>query len=99
ARGVDERSKRALHKNPARRFQSAKDFAQAFQMALGQHGSSASDYASSGTILSRTVVDLSPTSEVMASVPPVSASLGPRASRPDATSVSNSTPLPGVALA
>ena len=98
-RGVDEWFKRALHKKPARRFQSAKDFAQAFHMAVGQHGSSASDYASSGTVLSRTVVDLTPTSEVLSSVPPISPSLGPRASRPDATSVSNATPVPGVALA
>lgn len=98
-RSVDDWFRRALHKKPAARFQSAKDFAQGFQMALGQHGSSSSDYASSGTILSRTVVDLSPTSDMISTVPPVSPSLGPRASRPDAASTSNTTAVPGVALA
>jgi serine/threonine protein kinase len=93
-RTVDDWFTRALDKKPARRFQSAKDLAQAFQMAIGQHGSSASDYASSGTILSRTVVDMSPTSEVTVSVNPVS-----RAPRPDSQSVSNQTPSPGVAQA
>jgi len=98
-RGVDEWFQRALDKKPGRRFQSAKDFAQAFQMAIGQHGSSASDYASSGTILSRTVVDLSPTSDVVLSAPPVSSSLAPGASRPDSARFSNATPLSSVALA
>ena len=93
-RAVDDWFTRALDKKPARRFQSAKDFAQAFHMAVGQHGSSASDYASSGTVLSRTVVDLSPASEVMVSASPVS-----RASRPDTLSASNQTPSQGVAQA
>jgi serine/threonine protein kinase len=91
-RTIDDWFSRALQKKPAERFQSAKDFAQAFQMAIGQQSSSASDYASSGTILSRTVVDLSPTSEVTASASPVS-----RAPRTSALSVSNQTPSPGVA--
>jgi serine/threonine protein kinase len=93
-RTIDDWFRRALDKKPARRFPSAKDFAQAFHMALGQHGSSASDYSSSGTILSRTVVDLGPTSEVMASVSPVS-----RASRPDPQGASNQTASPIVAQA
>src|SRR5450432_2171279 len=93
-RSIDDWFKRALDKKPARRFPSAKDFGQAFHMAMGQHGSSVSDYSSSGTILSRTVVDLSPASEAMVSVSPVS-----RAPRTDALSVSNHTPSPGVAQA
>jgi serine/threonine-protein kinase len=93
-RTIDDWFRRALDKKPARRFASAKDFAQAFHMAIGQHGSSASDYSSSGTILSRTVVDLAPTSEAMISVTPVS-----RAPRPDALSISNQTSSPSVAHA
>ena len=93
-RSIDDWFRRALDKKPARRFPSAKDFAQAFHMAMGQHGSSASDYSSSGTILSRTVVDLSPASDAKISVSPVS-----RAPRPEAFSVSNQTPSLGVAQA
>jgi hypothetical protein len=93
-RTIDDWFRRALDKKASRRFPSAKDFGQSFHMALGQHGSSASDYSSSGTILSRTVVDLSPTSDVMVSMTPVS-----RAPRPDALSVSNQTSSPVVAQA
>ncbi|HYQ26975.1 MAG TPA: serine/threonine-protein kinase, partial [Polyangiaceae bacterium] len=45
-RAIDDWFQRALDKNPARRFASAKDLAQAFHMAIGQHASSATDYAS-----------------------------------------------------
>ena len=46
-RAVDDWFQRALDKNPARRFASAKDLAQAFHMAIGQYASSATDYWSS----------------------------------------------------
>ncbi|HEY3256377.1 MAG TPA: protein kinase [Polyangiaceae bacterium] len=46
-RAVDDWFQRALDKNPGRRFASAKDLAQAFHMAIGQHASSATDYSSS----------------------------------------------------
>jgi serine/threonine-protein kinase len=54
-RAVDDWFQRALDKNPARRFASAKDLAQAFHMAIGQHASSATDYTLStpGTATSR----------------------------------------------
>jgi len=48
-RAVDDWFQRALDKNPARRFASAKDLAQAFHMAIGQHASSATDYTSSSS--------------------------------------------------
>jgi eukaryotic-like serine/threonine-protein kinase len=48
-RAVDDWFQRALDKNPARRFASAKDLAQAFHMAIGQHASSATDYSLSST--------------------------------------------------
>ncbi len=56
-RAVDDWFARALDKNPARRFASAKDLAQAFHMAIGQHASSATDYSSgsSPAATSRTV--------------------------------------------
>ncbi|HET7544806.1 MAG TPA: serine/threonine-protein kinase [Polyangiaceae bacterium] len=46
-RAVDDWFQRALDKNPARRFASAKDLAQAFHMSIGQNASSATDYSSS----------------------------------------------------
>lgn len=46
-RAVDDWFQRALDKNPARRFASAKELAQAFHMAVGRHASSATDYSSS----------------------------------------------------
>lgn len=49
-RAVDDWFQRALDKNPARRFASAKDLAQAFHMAVGQHASSATDYTSSSSL-------------------------------------------------
>ncbi|HKO50339.1 MAG TPA: protein kinase [Polyangiaceae bacterium] len=52
-RAVDDWFQRALDKNPARRFASAKDLAQAFHMAIGQYASSATDYSSSPTVPSR----------------------------------------------
>jgi serine/threonine-protein kinase len=48
-RAVDDWFQRALDKNPARRFASAKDLAQAFHMAIGQHASSATDYSSASS--------------------------------------------------
>ena len=48
-RAVDDWFQRALDKNPARRFATAKDLAQAFHMAIGQHASSATDYTSSSS--------------------------------------------------
>jgi serine/threonine-protein kinase len=48
-RAVDDWFQRALDKNPARRFANAKDLAQAFHMAIGQHASSATDYSSSSS--------------------------------------------------
>ncbi len=48
-RAVDDWFQRALDKNPARRFASAKELAQAFHMAIGQHASSATDYSSSSS--------------------------------------------------
>lgn len=50
-RAVDDWFQRALDKNPARRFASAKDLAQAFHMAIGQNASSATDYSSSSSSL------------------------------------------------
>jgi len=55
-RAVDDWFQRALDKNPARRFASAKDLAQAFHMAIGQHASSATDYTLSPSVPSRAAV-------------------------------------------
>src|SRR3954467_11597614 len=55
-RAVDDWFQRALDKNPARRFASAKDLAQAFHMAIGQHASSATDYTLSPAVPSRAAV-------------------------------------------
>jgi len=52
-RAVDDWFQRALDKNPARRFASAKDLAQAFHMAIGQHASSATDYTLSPAVSPR----------------------------------------------
>jgi serine/threonine-protein kinase len=93
-RALDDWFVRALDKKPARRFPSAKDFAQSFRMAIGQHSSSASDYSSSGTNLSRTLVDLAPASDAKLSLSPVS-----RAQRAEPLSAANQTSLPAVAQA
>ncbi len=90
-KAVDEWFTRALDKNPARRFASAKDLAQAFHMAIGHHASSATDYSTSRLIASRTVA--SPTDTVLSVVPAT------RSSSPSAPDVSNHTASPGVGLA
>ncbi len=90
-KAVDEWFARALDKNPARRFASAKDLAQAFHMALGHHASSATDYSTSRLVASRTIA--SPTDTVV-SVPPAT-----RSANPQAPDVSNHTASPGVGLA
>lgn len=57
-RAVDDWFQRALDKNPTRRFASAKELAQAFQLAIGQHASSATDYSSSSRLVSSKASDL-----------------------------------------
>jgi eukaryotic-like serine/threonine-protein kinase len=50
-RAMDDWFRRALDKNPARRFASAKDLAQAFHMAIGQYASSTVGYSSSAPVV------------------------------------------------
>jgi serine/threonine-protein kinase len=49
-RALDGWFERALQKDPARRYQSAKEMAQAFELAAGQRSSSAPDYGLSATV-------------------------------------------------
>jgi serine/threonine protein kinase len=60
-RAMDDWFRRALEKNPARRFATAKDLAQAFHMAIGQYASSAIGYSSSSPdVPARTAVAARP---------------------------------------
>lgn len=101
-RSLDAWFERALQKEPARRFASAKEMAQAFLMAAGQHSTSVSEYASSERISlvgpeqssfssqARTVVSEEPSLDVM--------SLGTmRDSTARVVSSSNETASSGVA--
>jgi len=97
-RAVDDWFQRALDKNPARRFASAKDLAQAFHMAIGQNASSATDYSSSSpAVISRPAAAARPLvgSDTVVHVNP------PRARLPSAhhADVSNHTASTGVPLA
>jgi len=96
-RAVDDWFQRALDKNPARRFASAKDLAQAFHMAIGQHASSATDYTSSSpaTVTSRAASAPRPQPGSDTVVNPATARQ-PSALHPD---VSNHTASTGVPLA
>jgi eukaryotic-like serine/threonine-protein kinase len=49
-RALDAWFERALQKEPARRFQSAKEMAQAFELAIGARSSSSPDYGTSATV-------------------------------------------------
>jgi serine/threonine-protein kinase len=96
-RALDAWFERALQKEPSRRFASAKEMAQAFQLAIGRHASSGSDYASSNplpiSLQARTIVSDDPVLEVTSFVPPPP----PTASR--VVSASNQTASGGVGAA
>ncbi len=93
-RAVDDWFQRALDKNPARRFASAKDLAQAFHMAIGQNASSSTDYSSSTLLVApRVTEDAAPRSENLVSS---EASRGFHSRHAD---VSNHTAASGVSLA
>ncbi|MEI9940874.1 MAG: serine/threonine-protein kinase [Pseudomonadota bacterium] len=96
-RALDDWFQRALDKNPARRFASAKDLAQAFHMAVGQHASSATDYSSSSLgVTSRVASVARPTgSDTVVHTNPPTSRL-PNAHHAD---VSNHTASTGVPLA
>ncbi len=97
-RAVDDWFQRALDKNPARRFASAKELAQAFHMAIGQHASSATDYSSSSSaVVSRTMAVARPItgSDTVLHVDPA---MG-HALKAATPSVSNHTASTGVPLA
>jgi len=96
-RAVDDWFQRALDKNPARRFASAKDLAQAFHMAIGQHASSATDYTSSSSAATAPRVSASFRSRTASdTVVTASAARQPNAHHAD---VSNHTASSGVPLA
>ena len=95
-RAVDDWFQRALDKNPARRFASAKDLAQAFHMAIGQHASSATDYASSspsGTPRATGVARPLTGSDTVVHVNPPGARL-PSSHTPDVSNHTASTSVP-----
>jgi serine/threonine protein kinase len=92
-KAVDDWFARALDKNPARRFASAKDLAQAFHMANGHHASSATDYTSSRTVVSQVNPKSAPNETVVSVLPPV------RPSSSNTPDVSNHTSSPAVGLA
>ncbi len=92
-KAVDEWFARALDKDPARRFASAKELAQAFHMAIGHHASSATDYVTSRNTGSQASAKPLPTDTV------VSMSHPPRPAASNAPDVSNHTASPGVGLA
>jgi len=97
-RAVDDWFQRALDKNPARRFASAKDLAQAFHMAIGQHASSATDYSSSTpAVIARGAAQVRPLSgsDTVVHMSPA-AGRAPSAHHAD---VSNHTPSAAVPLA
>lgn len=97
-RAVDDWFARALDKNAARRFASAKELAQAFHMAVGQHASSGTDYSSSSqAVASRTMAVARPLtgSDTVVHVVPTTSRL-PSTQAPD---VSNHTASTGVPLA
>jgi eukaryotic-like serine/threonine-protein kinase len=92
---VDDWFAKALDKTPARRFASAKDLAQAFHMAIGNHASSATDYTTSRNLTSETV----PVSRVLPTDTVVSVRSTPRPATSNTADVSNHTASPGVGLA
>jgi len=97
-RAVDDWFQRALDKNPARRFASAKDLAQAFHMAIGQHASSATDYSSSSpAVTARTAAVARPlaASDTVVHMNPLAA----RAASAHHADVSNHTASAAVPLA
>jgi serine/threonine protein kinase len=94
-KAVDDWFARALDKRPASRFASAKELAQAFHMAIGQHASSATDYTTSRNVISQTV----PVAKRAGSDTVVSVGPAPRISTSSTADVSNHTASPGVALA
>jgi len=95
-RALEDWFQRALDKNPARRFGSAKELAQAFHMAIGRHASSATDYSSASPAVSARVVAVRPTgTDTVVQVNPETRRL-PSAHHAD---VSNHTASSGVALA
>ncbi len=93
-RALDGWFERALQKDPARRFGSAKEMAQAFQIAIGRHASSGADYVSSDLSASssqaRTIVSDDPVVEVSSFAPPPAARV---------VSASNDTSSSGVSIA
>ncbi|MEO6602903.1 MAG: serine/threonine-protein kinase, partial [Polyangiaceae bacterium] len=97
-RAVDDWFQRALDKNPARRFASAKELAQAFHMSIGQNASSATDYSSSSAaVVSRTMAVARPIvgSDTVLQLDPSMA----HAPKVQAPSVSNHTASTGVPIA
>lgn len=97
-RAVDDWFARALDKNPARRFASAKDLAQAFHMAVGQHASSGTDYSSSSPAVASKTMAVAPRltgSDTVVHVSPVAT----RSSSSHTPDVSNHTASTGVPLA
>ena len=97
-RALDDWFQRALDKNPARRFASAKDLAQAFHMAIGQHASSATDYSSSSPAVASRGANVARPLTGSDTVVHVS-SAAARASSAHHADVSNHTASTGVPLA
>jgi hypothetical protein len=100
-RALDAWFERALHKDPTRRFASAKDMAQALALAMGQQVASVSDHARSGPVLTLDHASTIVTEESLLEI----GSIAPRSfgssssSRSAIVSASNATDVRGVALA
>ena len=98
-RALDAWFERGLHKDPMRRFASAKDMAQAFALAIGQRVTSASDHTRSGPVLTLDHASTIVTEDSLLEV----GSLAPRSfrstdsSRSSNVSASNDTAVVGVA--
>jgi serine/threonine protein kinase len=100
-RALDAWFERGLHKDPLRRFASAKDMAQAFALAVGQRVAPVSDHTRSGPVLTfdhaSTIVTEESLLEIGSMAP---RSFGtPSSSGSSSVSTSNDTALTGVAVA
>lgn len=97
-RAIDDWFRRALDKDPTRRFASAKELAQAFHLAVGRHASSVTDYSSTSQPAASTTMTVTRPVTGRDTVLHVDPSVA-RLPRSHAPNVSNHTASSGVPLA
>jgi serine/threonine protein kinase len=98
-RALDAWFERALHKDPTRRFASAKDMAHAFALAVGQQVASVSEHARSGPVLTLDHESTVVTPESLLEIGSIAPRTFGSSSSPSSSSVtaSNDTALTAVA--